>query len=93
VGTGNQQSIAIADSHLLTPAQMTSLQRRFLDSQLYQGSLASLEQLTAQLKATWHEVETADIIALSTRFQNRIQTYEQHRERYLPTSTDNNTTF
>jgi molecular chaperone DnaK len=29
VGTGNKQSIAIADSHLLTPAQMTSLQTRF----------------------------------------------------------------
>ncbi|OKH14879.1 molecular chaperone [Fischerella major NIES-592] len=93
VGTGNKQSIAIADSHLLTPAQMTSLQTRFRDSQLYQESLTSLEKLMAQLQATLHEVETADILALSTRFQNRIQIYERHRERYSPTSTDNNTLF
>lgn len=93
VGTGKQQSIAIADSHLLTPAQMTSLQKRFLDSQVYQGSLASLEKLTTQLQTTWQEVEKTDIIGLSSRFQNRVHTYEQHRERYLPTSTDNNTLF
>ncbi|MDZ8107033.1 MAG: Hsp70 family protein [Nostoc sp. DedQUE12a] len=93
VGTGNEQSITIADSHLLTPAQMSSLQTRFRDSQLYQGSLSNLEKLRAQLQTTLHEVETADIVALSLRFQDRIQTYEGHRERYSPTSTDNNTLF
>lgn len=91
VGTGNEQRIAIADSHLLTPAQMNSLQMRFRESQLYQLSLTNLEKLIAQLRATLHEVETADIASLSTRFQHRIQTYEQNRQRYLPTATDNNT--
>ncbi len=91
--TGNQQSIAIADSHLLTPAQTTSLQTRFRTSQLYQGSLVSLEKLTAELKATLREVENTDILTLSMRFQDRIQTYERYRERYSPTSTDNNILF
>jgi molecular chaperone DnaK len=90
VGTGNEQSIAIADSHLLTPAQMTSLQTRFHGSQLYQGLLTSLEKMMAGLKAILHEVGYSDIVGLSTRFQDRIQTYERHRERYSPTSTDNN---
>jgi len=93
VETGNQQSIAIADSHLLTPAQMSSLQIRFRDSLLYQESLASLEKLTNQLQVIWHEIDTTKISALSKRFQHHMQTYEQHRERYLPTSTDNNTFF
>ncbi|KAF3890094.1 MULTISPECIES: Hsp70 family protein [Nostocales] len=93
VGTGNEQSITIADSHLLTPAQMTSLQSRFRDSQLYQKSLSGLEKLMAKLQATLHDVETADVLALSTRFQDRFQTYERHRERYSPTSANNNTLF
>jgi molecular chaperone DnaK len=91
--TGNQQSIAITDSHLLTPAQTTSLQMRFRDSQLYQGARVSLEKLTAELKATLCEVENTDVSALLMRFKDCIQTYEQYRERYLPTATDNNTLF
>ena len=91
--TGNQQSITIADSHLLTPAQTTSLQTRFRNSELYQGSWVSLEKLTAELKAALHEVENAAVLDLSTRFQDRIQTYERYREKYSPTSTDNDTLF
>lgn len=91
--TGNQHSIMIADSHLLTPAQTTSLQTRFRNSQLYQESLASLKKLTVAIKATLHEVENTDISGLSMRFQDRIQTYERYRERYLPTSTDNHILF
>ena len=93
VSTGNQQSIAIADSHLLTPAQTTSLQAQFRHSQLYQASLASLEKLTRVLKATLQDVEDTNLTGLSMRFQDRIQTYEQYRERYLPTSTDNTILF
>lgn len=91
--TGNQQSISIADSHLLTPAQTTSLQTRFRSSQLYQGSLGRLEQLTVELNAVLGEVENADVSAVLSRFQHRIQTYEQYRERYTPTATDNITLF
>lgn len=87
--TGNYQSITITDSHLLTPAQMTSLQSRFRNSQHYQGKLTALEKLVAELKAILHEVENMDILGLSSRFQDRIQTYEQHRERYSPTPADN----
>lgn len=91
--TGHQQSITIADSHLLTPAQTTSLQSRFRSSQLYQKSLASLEKLTAALELTLHEVENTNLAGLLVRFQERIQTYERYRERYLPTSADNNILF
>jgi len=93
VSTGNQHSIRIADSHLLTPAQTTSLQTRFRNSQLYQESLASLEKLAAALKATLQEVENTDLSGLLVRFQDRIRTYEQYRERYLPTSAENNILF
>jgi molecular chaperone DnaK len=91
--TGNQQSIVIADSHLLTPAQTTSLQSRFRNSQLYQESLVRLEKLTVALKAALHEVEQTDLAGLLARFQKQIQAYEQYRERYLPTSLDNNILF
>ena len=91
--TGNQQSITIADSHLLTPAQMTALQTKFKDSQFYQVTLNNLKKLAEKLKANATEAEKTDILSLSTRFQNRIHTYEQNRERYLPTAADNNTLF
>jgi len=87
--TGNQQSITINDSHLLTPAQTTVLQARFRNSQLYQESLTSLEKLTAFLNATLQEVENTNLSGLSMRFQDRLQTYERHRESYLPSSVDN----
>ncbi|NJL56390.1 Hsp70 family protein [bacterium] len=73
VSTGNQQSITIADSHLLTPAQTTSLQAQFRNSQLYQESLASLEKLTAVLKATLQEVENTNLSELSIRFKTEFR--------------------
>ena len=91
--TGNEQSITIADSHLLTPAQMTALQTKFKDSQFYQVTLNNLKKLAEELKSSATEVQKTDILNLSTRFQHRIQVYEQNRERYLPTTTDNNTLF
>lgn len=91
--TVNQQSITIADSHLLTPAQTTSLQSRFRNSQLYQESLASLEKLTSALKLRLHEVENTNLAGLLVRCQEQIQTYERYQERYLPTSADNNILF
>lgn len=91
--TGNQQSITISHSHLLTPAQTTSLQARFRNSQLYQESLVSLENRSAVLKVTLREVENIDLSGLSMRFRDRLQAYEQYRERYLPTSADNTILF
>lgn len=91
--TGNEQSITIADSHLLTPAQTKSLHTRFQDSQRLQEKLATLETLTQTLQDILSTVETADLVGLSQRCQNRIQAYESHRERYSPTSTDNDTLF
>jgi molecular chaperone DnaK len=91
VATGKQQSITIADSHLLTPAQADSLQARFKDAQEYQASRASLEKLTTELTGQLDKVKNVDIFGLSMRFRDRIQTYEQYRNRYLPTAIDNNT--
>jgi molecular chaperone DnaK len=46
--TGNQQSIAIADSHLLTPAQMTSLLEIYRDrTQLQDNTRLTLDQWDA----------------------------------------------
>jgi molecular chaperone DnaK len=87
--TGNQQSIVIRDSHLLTPAQTTSLQNRFQTSQAYQQSLAKLADLAIDLKAILTEVERADIGGWLARFQERLHTYEQYRDRYQPTEIDN----
>jgi molecular chaperone DnaK len=91
--TGNQQSIAIADSHLLTPAQTTSLQTRFRSSQRYQESRLHLEKLTSEMNATLQAVESADVTTLSMRFHDRLQAYERNRERYSPTSADNSKLF
>jgi|688.fasta_scaffold48285_2 molecular chaperone DnaK len=89
-GTGKQCSIAIADSHLLTPAQADSLQARFRNSQTYQVNLAKLEKLAAELKNILQETEKTNIPELSTRFQERLRYYESRREWYLPTPADNN---
>ena len=91
--TGNQQSITIADSHLLTPAQTDSLQTRFRNSQIYQASLATVEKIAAELKTASSEIEKADFAEGAQRFQQRIETYEQDRKRYLPTAIDNSMLF
>ena len=88
--TGNQQSITIADSHLLTPAQMNALQNKFKQTQYHQITLNSLKKLAEELRAIIGEVEKIDILGLSANFENRIQIYEQNRERYSPTTADNN---
>jgi molecular chaperone DnaK len=87
--TGNRQSITIADSHLLTPAQAASLKTRFQDAQVYQIALSHLEKLAAEFRTILQTVDYTDIQELSNRFQNRLQTYEQHRDHYLLTTTDN----
>jgi molecular chaperone DnaK len=87
--TGNRQSITIADSHLLTPAQAASLKTRFQDAQVYQIALSHLEKQAAEFRTIIQTVDYTDIQELSNRFQNRLQTYEQHRDQYLLTSTDN----
>ncbi|MFM6270262.1 MAG: Hsp70 family protein, partial [Dolichospermum sp.] len=89
-GTGKQCSIAIADSHLLTPAQANSLQAKFQNSQSYQVNLAKLEKLAVELKNILQETEKTNIPELSTRFQERLRYYESRREWYLPTPADNN---
>ncbi|MEG4407037.1 Hsp70 family protein [Microcoleus sp. MON2_D5] len=91
--TGNQQSITIADSHLLTPAQTASLQGRFRDSQLYQTMLGRLEKLVAELTVILREAEQTDILGLSVRLQERLRSYERYREQYLPTDRDNEVFF
>ncbi len=91
--TGNQQSITIADSHLLTPAQTTSLQGRFRDSQTYQATLARLEKLAAELTVRLREALQTDILGLSTRLPERLRSYERYRERYLLTDRDNDVLF
>ncbi|QZZ22136.1 Hsp70 family protein [Leptothermofonsia sichuanensis E412] len=91
--TGNQRSIQIADSHLLTPAQTASFQTRFRNSQTYQNSLSRLEKLTAKLKTILHEVDKVNLPGVAERFHDRIQTYERYRERYSPTEVDNHALF
>jgi molecular chaperone DnaK len=92
-GTGNQCGIMIADSHLLTPAQAASLQARFRDSQTHQGYLTRLEKLAGELAQMLRETQRIDILELLARLQERLQYYEGHRERYLPSATDNNRLF
>lgn len=92
-GTGNQCSITIADSHLLTPAQADSLQARFRDSQTYQANLTRLEKLAAELRTILQETEKTNILELSTRFKERLRYYESRRVWYLPTPADNNLLF
>lgn len=87
--TGNQQSIAISDSHLLTPAQSASLQIKFQTTQAYQLLLAQLEKLVLDLHGKLAEIEKINLADLSSRLQTQIQTYERYRSRYLPTAGDN----
>lgn len=87
--TGNQQSIAISDSHLLTPAQAASLQVKFQTTQAYQLLLAQLEKLALDLHGKLAEIEKIDLANLSSRLQTQIQAYERYRSRYSPTTWDN----
>jgi molecular chaperone DnaK len=86
--TGNQKSITISDSHLLTPAQAASLQVKFQTSQAQQILLTRLEKLAIDLKAQLYEIEKVELSTLLTRLQTQIQSYERYRERYSPTALD-----
>ncbi|WP_159790786.1 Hsp70 family protein [Sodalinema gerasimenkoae] len=91
--TGNVNSITIVDSHLLTPAQTESLKKQFWNSQNYQKSLSRLKELIAALQAGLEDHEYADLANLSARFENRLEIYQQERERYVPTPLDNDILF
>ncbi len=92
-GTGKQCGITISDSHLLTPAQAASLQARFRDSQTHQGHLTGLEKLARNLTQMLQETQRINFLELSAGLQQRLHYYERHRERYLPTPTDNDRLF
>ena len=87
--TGNEQSITINDSHLLTPAQAAALQVKFQASKAQQLLLTKLERLATDLQGKLVEVENIDLANLLLRLQTQIQTYERHRQRYVPTAFDN----
>jgi molecular chaperone DnaK len=91
--TGNQQSITINDSHLLTPAQASALSVKFQTSQAQQLAIARLEQLAIDLNVKLAEIENIDLSNLSIRLQTKIQTYERYRSRYAPTRWDNDKLF
>lgn len=91
--TGNQQSVTISDSHLLTPAQAASLQVKFQTSQAQQVLLARLKKLAADLNAKLDEIEKVDLSTLLTRLQTQIQSYERYREQYAPTPLDEKKLF
>ncbi|MBD2138498.1 Hsp70 family protein [Anabaena sp. FACHB-1237] len=88
-GTGNQCRIAIADSHLLTPAQADFLQTKFQNSQSYQVNLTKLEKLVVQLRTILEDTEKTNLLELSNFFVDRLRYYESRRQWYLPTIVDN----
>ena len=92
-GTHNQCSIAIEDSHLLTPAQAEQLQGRFRESKTHQGSLDRLYKLGSELKMRLSKLDSQELLGLSDRVRERLQYYEAHREWYRPTPADNNILF
>jgi molecular chaperone DnaK len=93
IATGNQHSIAIADSHLLTPAQTDLFKSRFRSAQAHQAALSTLEKLAADLVVIRQDAEKIDLFGLTKRFQERIHFYERNNERYTPTLADNTTLF
>ncbi|MCT7958533.1 Hsp70 family protein [Laspinema palackyanum] len=89
LGTGNQCSITIADSHLLTPAQQASLKTRFYEAQTYQEQLGHLQKIAADIMAQFGTIEKMEMGGLTVRLRERLHFYESHRDRYLLTETDN----
>ena len=82
---GHQCGIEIAESHLLSPAQIALLQRRFQQLQAEDR----LEKLTSRLAVLLSEGESLKIGQLQTQFRDRLQLFETHRTRYSPTPGDN----
>ncbi|MCT7985442.1 Hsp70 family protein [Laspinema sp. A4] len=89
LGTGNQCSITIADSHLLTPAQQTSLQTRFYEAKTYQEQLGHLQKISAEIMTQFATVDKMELGDLAIRLRERLQFYENYRDRYQLTETDN----
>jgi molecular chaperone DnaK len=91
LATGRQCQIKIADSHLLTPAQVSSLQERLQASRSHQERMLRLEKAAAGLTSLLRESDNLHPATLQTRFQDSLRHYEASMSQYVPTHQDNET--
>lgn len=89
--TQRERSIRIADSHLLTPAQISSLRERLQHTQIYQDQLALLAKLTSELEALLGEHPESKVNELQKRLAHRVKHYEANMSRFAPAPSDNET--
>jgi molecular chaperone DnaK len=88
-GTNRECHITIADSHLLSPAQMSSLGQRLREAETRQDRLKHIEELTVTMTALLQEIKVAELPSLQDRFPALLKQYELHMARYSPTPADN----
>jgi molecular chaperone DnaK len=89
--TNRERQIRITDSHLLTPAQVTSLQKRLRESQANQENFERLGKLVEGLETLLREASNTDLVAPRRIFEELLLQYQKNMARYSPTSVDNET--
>jgi len=89
LGTKTERKITIADSHLLSPAQVSSLQQRLRVSQGNQSRLEQLARTAADLTTLLRETVSTEAVKLQKRFQELLLHYETNMGRYIPAPRDN----
>ena len=88
--TGRECGISIADSHLLTPAQMAAMKDRLQKNDQAEAVRRSLSRMTASVSEMLESPDLAALPQLQSQLRDLVAEFELHLSRYVPAASDNN---
>jgi molecular chaperone DnaK len=91
--TGRECGITIADSHLLTPAQMGAMKERLQKNEQAEAVRRSLTNTVTAVAGVLENLDVAGLPQLQTQLRDRVAELELHLSRYAPTPSDNEVIF
>jgi molecular chaperone DnaK len=88
LGTHKERKIRIADSHLLTPAQLKDLEQHLQTARGRQEVIEKLEKIASLLTAFRADPTGVGLPELQRQFQQALAGYETHARRFAPGPSD-----
>jgi molecular chaperone DnaK len=87
--TGRECAINIADSHLLSPAQMYTMKERLQKNEQVDKVRRSLARVATSVTELLENLDIGALPQLQSQLQDRVAELELHLSRYAPTPSDN----
>ncbi len=87
--TRGERKIEIADSHLLAPAQVASLQQNFRAARIHQERIDQLQKAAEEIASISRLPKRGDIPRLQRTFGELLRHYETNMTWYAPARSDN----